>query len=184
LGAVPRTRTRSFVLSGTEPLVRIARPKPVVRLFVVRFQLLVFVVMGLNYALIRQVANETRRWAEKENKERNKPFSTDLCGMCAIAAAELFTRLTKAGVSARISANHEHCFVEVLDAAGRGGLIVDVTATQFGRDKILITRRSELGIGMRNDSFYWKAREKFYSVEDLREWQAEVGWPENQIILT
>lgn len=139
--------------------------------------------MGLNYELIRRLACETRSWAEKENEERNKPFSNDLCGMCAIAAAELFKRLTEAGISARISANHDHCFVEALDASGRGGLIVDVTATQFGRDKIMIIHRAALGDRM-DDSYFWNAHFKFRSIEELHNWLADTGWPEEQIAMT
>lgn len=98
--------------------------------------------------------------------------------MCAIAAAELFERLIEAGVPARISANHDHCFVEVLDAAGRGGLIVDVTATQFGREPVLITRRAKLH---GTDRGFWTALEKFDSVHALQAWQEEKFWPLEQI---
>lgn len=130
----------------------------------------------IDHTLLRQIAEECRDWAERKNKRMGMPFSSCLCGMCAIAAAELFKRLTKAGFKARIAANDEHCFVEIV-----GGLIVDVTATQFKREPVMIIKRRELEQQL--DSAWWKPRKRFTSIAALKEWQVEAGWPECQVAL-
>ncbi len=76
-----------------------------------------------------KIATEVREWAEDWNKLHDM-FSYDLCGMCAIAAAELHRALVLNGYEPLIIVSEDngacHCFV-VCD-----GYLLDVTATQFG----------------------------------------------------
>ena len=123
---------------------------------------------------VRKIAEEVRQWAEKEGRKDKYLFPDDLCGMCAIAAGKLWRELTKAHIPAQIAyAEHfgdGHCFVMV------GRYIVDVTASQFGHDKVVI-RVMNKGL-----SFYWQPTKMFRSVTALRREQKNDGWPREQIV--
>ena len=87
---------------------------------------------------IIQIAEENRKWAESvanyflsQSKDRWF-FSSNLCGMCAIASLRLFRELRAAGYEAQIAYTLGHVFV-VYD-----NLIIDITATQFGYDRVFI----------------------------------------------
>lgn len=123
---------------------------------------------------IVEIATRIREWAERSNRRRKNPFSSDLCGMCAIAAAKLFTELKKAGINARLVANDDHCFVQVRD------MIVDVTATQFGKKPVLAVRRHILE--RESDKIWWRPTYRFDSTKDLRTHQKRSGWPAYQTV--
>ena len=138
---------------------------------------------------IRHIARQTRRWALRH---RHKVWAdATLCGMCAIASAELHKRLTAAGFSAAIAfrntADEGHAFV-ICDE-----LIVDVTATQFG----WITRR---GADLRytrerrcraveivplsdkaSRPLFWQETAIYDSLDALVLRQKQSGWPPDQI---
>lgn len=122
-------------------------------------------------AKIRKVAIEVRAWAERQ-QELNLDFSDDLCGMCAIASAELFLALRRAGISSRIALAWGHCFVI------SHGYIVDVTATQFrGGKRIEIQKMAK----NENDRpWYWRHFTTFRSVKKLTRHQITQGWPDYQ----
>ena len=121
---------------------------------------------------VQEIATRVRKWAERSNIGRGKPFPSDLCGMCAIAAAKLFTELKKEGFDARIVTNDHHCFVQIRD------WIIDVTATQFGQPPVLFIRRQLMNRSM--DKTWWRANKSFRSARDLRDYQIKVGWPQEQ----
>lgn len=132
---------------------------------------------------IKQIAQQTRRWAMR-NRSKNFhnvqeedydyfDFGSDLCGMCAIAAAELFRRLQSAGYKPKIAVRNKkvegHCFIIVDEK------VVDVTATQFGMKPVEIVARNQ----KRLPSF-WRHTSLFDSVEDLILCQKRTGWPIEQ----
>lgn len=115
------------------------------------------------------VALRVREWAEKWNR-RTGQFDSDLCGMCAIAAGKLHHELTKSGVKATIISCRNHCFVEW------NRHVVDVTATQFGFEPVLLRKRSEL-----RDEVWWhnspiRCADAYQLIKHQREYQ----WPRNQ----
>lgn len=118
---------------------------------------------------IKEVAQKTRRWAMQTNR-RKHDFPSDLEGMCGIASVKLHANLEAEGYSPFIHYSEGHAFV-VCD-----GMIVDVTATQFGRKPIEIVpmRRSK--------PWFWKTVGKFRTAKSFVNWQQVVGWPDEQII--
>ncbi len=138
-----------------------------------------------NIDLIRRIAEHTRYWAQcnrtfihvcddDNDGFVNDKFEEDLCGMCAIASAELFRRLKDMGYSPKIALydgdDHCHCFVLV------NGQIVDVTATQFGKNPVEIVNTNE-----KNLPDFWNPNMVFNSVEELIANQVTNGWPQYQI---
>lgn len=119
---------------------------------------------------VLEIAQRSRAWAERIGRTC---FGMQLMGMCAIASAHLFRELTAAGYKARICANDQHCWVEMPFA-----LVLDITATQFGKDRVLIAHRSELD----NTAGQWTADYSFCTVQDLRAWQIKSGWRSFQIV--
>ena len=120
--------------------------------------------------MIRKIARKARIWAEEY--ARTHRFCRDLGGMCAIASAKLFRLLTDAGYDhVRIAVNGAHAFV-ICDEE-----IIDVTATQFGFDKIVITPLSKVG----SSEYFWQAENTFKSVQAFAKYQNENDWSEDQI---
>lgn len=118
---------------------------------------------------IIKIARQARQWAMRNRHKEG--FESDLMGMCAISAADLFTRLTKAGFrDVRIAANLGHCFVQC------GGYVVDVTATQFGRRAVEV-----VPVGGASHAHFWCADHVFNSIDELRVHQLDEGWPSQQI---
>jgi hypothetical protein len=134
------------------------------------------------YSTIRSVATSTRKWAEINRGH----FASDLGGMCAKAAAELFKRLTEKGVKCQIGYSRGiggHCYVIVLDVIE---WVIDVTATQFNH-KLFggIDRSWPAVVFMRledvKDDWYHNPDRRFDSVEEFREWQVKDNWPVDQL---
>jgi hypothetical protein len=82
---------------------------------------------------VREIAEDVRMWAEVL-QEKAKRWSGDLCGMCAIASLELAHRLSRHGYDPVLAITEWHCFVLVHDCEW----VVDITATQFGDDEVVI----------------------------------------------
>lgn len=119
--------------------------------------------------IVLEVAHEVRKWAEKWNRKHRK-FDADLCGMCAIAAGRLHTELTKRGIKATIIANERHCFVEW------NRHIVDVTATQFNFEPVMLRKRSTM-----QDEGWWHGRSyRCADADALIAHQQYWGWPKDQ----
>lgn len=125
------------------------------------------------YVRVHQIATEVRKWCEEKNyKEQN--FSRCLAGMCAIAAAELHTRLQAANIPSMIALHNGvwgcHCFVVV------GNHIVDVTATQFGEKPVVIEEKDTAA----DKLDWWKVHRKYKTVKGLKIMQTRTGWVRSQ----
>ena len=125
---------------------------------------------------MRNVARNVRKWAEKYAKENHYP--RDLCGMCAIAAGEMWRRLKGRGANpilciALYDPPFAHCFVEC------NGYLIDVTATQYDGPKVLV-RRKELA---QSQSECWVATWKCRTISGFYKHQVVDKWPEKERIL-
>lgn len=96
---------------------------------------------------VKSIASEVRKWGETlYNQFCYEDWDCDLCGMCAVCSYQLARTLRERGFKAWILVNNGDCpgchaFVRV-GSMGRGGLTVDITATQFGyTDKVLVRNR-------------------------------------------
>jgi hypothetical protein len=118
---------------------------------------------------IKEVANYTRLVCKNLQKEKILHAEPDLSCACAIASALLFHNLKRSGIEATIGYNICHCWVEV------GHLIVDITATQFGKKypPVYLAGRS---IGGR-----WHSTSKFSDIRAFKEHLRAEAWPEEQI---
>jgi hypothetical protein len=128
----------------------------------------------MSITTIRKIATQVRHWAEELAVANTYDFFPNLSGLCAIASAELWDRLTAGGAEARIVANElygeGHCFVMIDD------IMIDVTATQFGQQKIVV------GKWRCNDICrYWEIHYVFNTPQDLLSWQIEGKWPDEQL---
>lgn len=129
--------------------------------------------MASTEATLRTIAAGARRWAMR-NRHRlsteDWTFESDLNGMCAIASAELFRRLQKAGIACQLAlrgvVSDGHCFI--LTASH----IVDVTATQFGLKPVTVVPRTP----RKQRPHYWRETELFTSVEALVAHQLRMDW--------
>ena len=121
------------------------------------------------------IAERVRKWTEaKAEKANYNPHN--LCGWCAISAAQLFRELKRAHIDAELHYVSGHCFVVVDDH------VVDVTATQFGpfnHVKILILHVKEA-----EQHWYYQTAKVFKYPTELREHQLKERWPNKQIAYT
>lgn len=120
---------------------------------------------------ILECARITRKWA-------NTYFGIyearrDLCGLCATASSRLWTLLQKKGVPSKLHMvdvnNYCHVFVVC------EGMIIDVTATQFGEDDICIVEHKSRA------EWFWKSSTAFHTPQDLRDNQISTGWVVSQV---
>ena len=131
---------------------------------------------------IYSIADTTRKWAE--NYAKSNGFDSNLCGLCAISSAKLFTSLKKEGYSPEIrlhDGSTSHVFVVVNDH------IVDITASQFGMKSIEIVHECEVGVYDYNSDdskYYWYHTDVLTSVKNLIKFQRKYGWPPSQIALS
>lgn len=123
---------------------------------------------------ILRIARSTRRWAKRTVKQT--VFQNDnLGGFCAIGAVRLFQNLRKEGVNAKLAVTHStwggHCYVLV------DNYIVDVTATQFGQEPVLIVSTKEAY--KRSTPFLphpWSKRKVYDSVSEFHSLLKRTGW--------
>jgi hypothetical protein len=116
------------------------------------------------------VATRARATIEKLNSSLGLAARTSACleRLCGVASGHLFTQLRKAKLKARIRMNDCHCFVEY------GGFIVDITATQFGRRKVLIIPTSKKRQSYHtNKSFTYKSLRGFIKGQKRERWDSE-----------
>lgn len=120
---------------------------------------------------IERIARNVRRWAENAYRAHRRYYTRDLGGLCSITAVEIFKRCRRAGFSPVLCCNAIHSFVAV------DGKIVDVTATQFGREPVLVVPIR------RGLSEAYRAQALFDSVRDFRRYLRSNEWPRHQINL-
>lgn len=87
---------------------------------------------------IKAIARQSRAYAEGLVQEYGYP--SDLCGLCAIASRDLWRRLHSRGFVAKIAHHPHHCFVIIPDL----DILVDVTATQFGKKPVEIRKQERV----------------------------------------
>ena len=87
---------------------------------------------------IKEVAKSVRAWADTLPDKYDYP--KNLGGLCGIASRKLFREFSKRRIQARIACRPGHAFVVLPDY----GVLVDVTATQFGGKEIEIRKLSEI----------------------------------------
>jgi hypothetical protein len=124
-------------------------------------------------------ARAVRSWAEERADSAEIP-STDLCGWCAIASAQLFRVFERNGIRSEILMWEEipggrgncHVFLTV------GNHIVDITATQFDEfydQPVLIMHYTQAC----KHNFY-RDTKRFATADALRKHQVDSGWPPYQ----
>ena len=121
------------------------------------------------------IAKRVREWTEKK-AERAHYNAHNLCGWCAISAAQLFRELRRENIPAELHYVSGHCFVVVDDH------VVDVTATQFMKFEqieINIMHHKEAG-----DYWYYQSEKTFDSPTKLRDHQIKNNWPKREICYT
>lgn len=138
-------------------------------------------ITAMNKALavkVHSIAEEVRHWAEELARKRGRHDGFDLNGYCAIASAELYKRLTAAGVKAELHLASldmgSHVFVVCEDH------IVDVTATQFyefRNQHIVILHVKEA-----EEHWFYCGDYVFNDPKKLRKAQIKWGWPQDQVV--
>jgi len=121
------------------------------------------------------IAKRVREWTERK-AERAKYNHHNLCGWCAISAAQLFRELRRENILAELHYVSGHCFVVVDDH------IVDVTATQFKKFEhveINILHHKEA-----QEYWYYETETTFDTPTKLREHQIKRNWPKREICYT
>lgn len=132
--------------------------------------------MGDLMKFVKAIAYEVREWAEGKVEP-----SSDLCGMCAIASAELHRRLKKHGIESELHLYDDeenyscHVFVVVDDH------VVDVTASQFWEfehERVVILPKKEA------EAYYFYNTAKIFNEPiTLKKWQKKTHWPSDQMVL-
>jgi hypothetical protein len=120
---------------------------------------------------ILNAATAVRHWTVA--KAQQMKMDEDLCGMCAIASAELFKHLVHLGYKPEIHVWEggwtAHCFVIVEDH------VCDVTATQFGLHDVILEHVKEA-----EQWRHYASQHQFDSVESFVAWQKKVKWARHQ----
>lgn len=122
---------------------------------------------------VKELAGEGRAWAEVEQLKNPDLYYSDLCGLCAKASVKVHQLLTTHSFPAKLVVNHKHCFVKYDE------FVVDVTATQYGLEKIFIENHFQTL--KRPNGHYWQVGEIFDKAEELVIHQKQAFWPESQI---
>jgi hypothetical protein len=135
----------------------------------------------INWDLVKDLAEQVRRWAEDYVKKDVICGLPCLSGMCAKSAARLNKLLTKHEIDAKL------CLAATPRPYGKGSTchvfnminntIVDVTATQFNtnEDDVVIKPFKEGA-----SPWYWQTATVFNNPDELRTSQVNLRWPEYQ----
>src|SRR6266850_2310085 len=124
---------------------------------------------------VNRIAQAVRRWAERNRLQLGCSYP-DLCGLCAIASAELYRRLKRYDSSLKVELAYAedmlcghfgHVFVIF-----NGDTIIDLTATQFEGDYASVEVRKLRSC----NSWYWTPINRFDDDESLHEFQVETDW--------
>lgn len=122
---------------------------------------------------LRRIARRVRRDVEEQNTNIFGYYS-DLCGLCAIASAALFKELKREKYNPILCYSNYcglgHVYVKV------GAYIIDITATQFGKGKVVIfmTKRGQ------KLPWHWTIDATYKSVRALVRRQKIDDWPTSQ----
>ena len=134
---------------------------------------------------IDRIAKNVRAWADELAEQCYPGVSRDLETLCAVASGELLKRLRRANFKPVIVFNDQHAFVVC------NGHIVDVTATQYnyrrGRDgEPLFEPVVIVPYSRRKELEQWSLPVEFRAktIREALKFQREVGWPEDQWVLT
>jgi hypothetical protein len=120
------------------------------------------------YAIAKRVRNWTQ---EKADKTDFNPHN--LCGWCAISAAELHRQLKREGIVAELHYTGNHCFAVVEDH------IVDVTATQF--EAFENVEINIIHLKEADEYWYYDSDDVFLDPLDLRKHQIKHKWVKREI---
>lgn len=124
---------------------------------------------------IKAIALQVRLWAEKYAAENY--FDSDLCGLCAIASSKLQKALRKENILSEIhvavDADDFSCHVFVVIK----NYIVDITATQFKKGKIVLRQRKE------KMEWFWTTKKIFKTSNGLINYQKKECWCPDQIAI-
>lgn len=140
--------------------------------------------MPKQFKKIKEIAQQSRQWAEEYAKIDNNVFSSKLDCMCAISSSYLSFLLTKAGINNQIAIyegiGFAHCFV-ITD-----NYLIDITATQFKYsftsfdiNNVEIKLLDQIDL---EKNEYWEISKTFLNPHDLLKYQIHNGWPIEQRI--
>lgn len=112
--------------------------------------------------LIRKIATQVRAELEKFcNINNTKHFNALPClgGLCGYGSAMLYEALTKYGFSPQIARGQGHWFVIC------EGLLVDVTASQFGQPSVVVRDYKKVKEGIHSQKYLmaWWDVDNLYS---------------------
>lgn len=92
-----------------------------------------------NLNLVHLIASEVREWGENLQQQHSvEMWRENLGGMCGICSCELATRLQAHRFIPYLCVNDYHCWVHI------EGWLVDVTATQFGFEPVVLVELSSI----------------------------------------
>lgn len=101
---------------------------------------------------LKSIAEEVRGYFERGVKLLGK-YDPDLCGLCGIASIFLYQRLKNEGYEPQMATSTSHIYI-ICD-----GKIVDITATQFGLDPVVIIDHQTILLALnekRSLNDFWK----------------------------
>lgn len=113
-----------------------------------------------------EIARKTRQWAVSNRGY----FPPDLRGMCAIASHKLSLNLSKYRIPHRIAVTDQHVWIESY------GLCIDITATQFGLNPVVILPKEEYSLVLNMNK-----PAMFSDVNRFRKYLLQLGWYFDQI---
>lgn len=118
------------------------------------------------------IAKRVRIWTQQKADDTN--FNAhNLCGWCAISAAELHRQLNRERINAELHYVGGHCFAVVED------YVVDVTATQF--EEFEDVEINIIHLKEADEFWYYNSAKVFSDPMDLRKHQLKEKWPKKQI---
>lgn len=123
---------------------------------------------------IFEIATEVRAWSELIQKQTSSLYGENLCGLCAISSARLFSRLKEENIIVKIAYNDRHCFLLTED-----NYVVDVTATQFGFQNVITIEPYNEILCL---STAYEIKELHDSPIALRSCQLKNNWPYHQTV--
>lgn len=117
---------------------------------------------------VAQAAEQARQWTEAKYKVYD--CDDDMCGMCGVSTMYLSRLLKQENIHHNlcVADDRRHCFVVCEQ------LIVDVTATQFSEDRVVIVSAKDTDRDI--NRWYWKASHTFSSEQELRQHLIDQKW--------
>jgi len=115
---------------------------------------------------ILELANEVREWGEKFQAINSRHYHSSLAGLCLICSYKLRNRLVEYNYKPKLCLTSGHAFLKIDDK------ILDITATQFDRDRIVFAPVTEF------QNWYYQSE---YELDDLTELENLVEeWTDSQ----